>query len=268
MRSSFSLVSLCALLTLSAGCAPSNPGLHIDGVLAPPMGGLCTIDASSNVFLGSGVLDTLSLRGMFIPDPAAFGPRYVANFRVSNHLINLFSDRYPLRADPNVMHLLAADIEIRNIDGLLTDFGDRTNFPNPFRVAAGGTILSAASESPGLGITSVEIIPPGYAAQLGAMGVDGARLIASVRIIGRTTGDAAVQSAEYFFPIDICNSCLFFCAATAEDVSTGCAFGQDVASALPPTTVLPEGTCPCSVNADCGTSLVCNTMGACVPPPP
>lgn len=237
MRSSLSLLSLFALLASGVGCAPSNPGLAIDGVMASPMGGMCTYEATSNTFLGSGTLDTLEVG-------ATFGPRYLAYVRVANHLINLFNDRYPVRADPNVMHLLAADIFITNIDGSTTSFG---GLPNPFRVAAGGTVASAASESPGLGITSIEIIPAAYAAALApSVGPDGIRIIASIRVIGRTTGDAAVQSAEYFFPIDVCSGCLYTCAATDDDVGGGgCLFGQDSSFALPPGTVFPDGTmCP------------------------
>lgn len=237
MRSSLSRLVPYALLTLGLGCAPSNTGLSIDGVMASPMGGMCTYDATSNSFLGYGTLDALEVG-------ATFGPRYLAYIRVANHLINLFNERYPLRADPNVMHLLAADVFITNIDGSTTSFG---GLPNPFRVAAGGTVLSAASESPGLGITSIEIIPAAYAAALApSVGPDGIRVIASIRVIGRTTGDAAVESAEYFFPIDVCLGCLYTCAATVDDVGgSGCLFGQDAAFALPPGTVFPDGTmCP------------------------
>lgn len=232
MRSSLLLTSLALALPVAGGCAPSNPGLVIDGVIPPPSGGMCLYDASATVFLLSGVLDTLDVG-------APFGPRYVAYLRIANHLINNFRGTYPLRADPNVMTIIAADIEITNIDGSVTSF---PGLPNPFRVAATGMVPSAASESAGLGVSAIEVLPAQYVAAGTAAGSlpDGARVIASIRVIGRTSGDAALQSGEFLFPIDVCMNCLYACATDAADAGSGCSPGQDQLTIFAPGT----GGCP------------------------
>lgn len=230
--STFAFVSSLALL--GAGCAPGNPGLVIDGVIAPPTSGGCTYDPSANVFLAEGVLDTTDLGTSVLPS-GVIGPRYLAYLRASNHLINLFNGTYPLRADPNRMTLIAADVEITNIDGSITSFGA---LPNPFRVAASGVVPSAASDSPGTGIAGVELIPPQYATALGAVGGT-VRLIVAVTLIGRTSGDAGVESNPFIFPIDVCTGCLVACTTDPMGTSIGCSPGQDAV------TILPAGLPPC-----------------------
>lgn len=234
MRSFLAISSLVSML-LCAGCAPSNPGLVIDGVLAPPTGGgACTFDGTSTVFLGSGLLDTSDQTAALADLTGGyFGIRYVAHLRMSNYLINLFSRTYPVRADPNVMILSSAEVEILQIDGSRFDFGA---LPNPFRVIASGTIGSAASETPGTGVTSVEVIPSQYGAVLA--GLDAVRLNAVIRVTGRTTGDATVQTSEFFFPIDLCMNCLYGCSGDISGVAA-CDIGQDG------TTLFPAGAGGC-----------------------
>jgi hypothetical protein len=227
MRSTLAILLLTSTL-FSAGCAPSNPGLVIDGVVAPPTGGACIFDPAANAFLFSGVLDTTD-QSVALEDVTAayFGIRYVAHLRLSNNLINLFNGTYPVRADPNVMLLMSADVEILQIDGSRFDFSP---LPNPFRVTVSGTVDSAVAEAPGIGLTAVEVIPPQYGARLA--GLDNVRLNAVIRITGRTTGDATVQTAEFFYPIDLCANCLYGCSAEAIGEAS-CDIGQDGFTLLP-----------------------------------
>jgi hypothetical protein len=190
------LVSI-ALCALSFGCAPSNPGLSIDGVLIPSDN--CEYSANS-AFLVESVLDTN-------PDiPRAGGIRYVAVLRVANRLINNGNRIYPLMADPNSINIESAEVEVLNTDGTPFAFGD--GLPNPFRVSATGSIPSTTSNEPQLGISVAEILPPQYGAALA--GIEGS-LVFSIRVIGVTTGGAALTSGRVVLPLRLCSGCLFGC---------------------------------------------------------
>jgi hypothetical protein len=217
-----SLIVSTALCALSFGCAPTNPGLTIDGVLVPS--DTCGYTTSS-AFLVEGVLDTnpdvpMSSR------PA--GVRYVAILRVANHLINTGNRVYPFQADTSVITLEAAEIEVLNTDGTSFSFG---GLPNPFRVTATGTIGSTTSNEPELGITTIEAIPAQYGAALA--GIASGTIIVSIRVIGVTSGGSALISGRSLVPIRLCDGCLFQCVL--DDMmmpieAPSCLPGQDATS--------------------------------------
>ena len=60
MRTTAIHLALVSLLAV-AGCAPSNTGLVIDGVLGSPSAGACVFDPSGTTFLTTGILDTTTL---------------------------------------------------------------------------------------------------------------------------------------------------------------------------------------------------------------
>lgn len=213
-----------ALLTLLVGCAPSNPGLVIDGVLAIPDN--CTFSSSSAVYALAPTLDTADY-GTLRPQ----GIRYEATFRVTNRLLSLFNSRYPLRADPNIMTLQYADIELMQIDGTAPNLG---GLPNPYRVTTAATINASTTVGGVSGLAPVEVIPPIYGDQL--LGQTG-RLLVSVRITGTTSGGATVTTGEYLFPLDLCANCLVACDPTIDTTDGFCLLGQDRVVTLP-------GPCP------------------------
>ncbi len=211
----FSMV-LCAM---SFGCAPSNPGLTIDGVLVPSDSCEYT---SSSAFLVEAVLDTN-------PDvPPVLRPggvRYVAVLRVANHLINNGNRVYPLMADPDVVSMEGAEIEVLNSDGTVFDFG---GLPNPYRVTAVGTIASTTSNEPQLGLATVEVLPAQYGASLA--GLTSGSLVLSIRVIGVTTGGATLISGRTLLPVRLCSGCLFQCVVDEMGdpiAQTACQAGQD-----------------------------------------
>lgn len=200
----------CLVLALAMGCAPSNAGIVIDGLLAAPDS--CEYDPSSDIFLSRPVMDTTQ-----------FGrPRYFGVVRLTNRLIALANDRYPLRAEPNVMSIDYAEVEILQIDGTRYPFAD---LPNPFRTVAAGTIAPSTGLEGAPGLTTVELIPFAYGDQL--VGIDDGTLVISIRITATTAGGATITSAEYSFPIDLCAGCLLVCDCSAMMDSIPCIPGQD-----------------------------------------
>lgn len=202
----------CVLVCL--GCAPSNPGLVIEGTLAIPES--CVFSSTSTTYTLAPTLDTADYGGL-----RPLGIRYDAQFRVVNRLLQLFNNRYPVRAEPNVITLQYAEIQLLEVDGTAPDLG---GLPNPFRVTTGATIPPSATATGTPGIAPVEVIPPLYGdALLGRVG----RLLASVRITGTTSGGATVTTGEYLFPIELCNRCLVACDPDLALTENTCLLGQD-----------------------------------------
>jgi hypothetical protein len=223
-RSTLLSIGLCAL---SFGCAPSNPGLTLDGVLVA--NDMC-LTTTSSAFLVEAVLDT-SLDVPTLVRPG--GVRYLAVLRVANHLINTANRVYPFQADTSVINMESAEVEILNTDG--TRFGFSDGLPNPYRVTAIGSIPSTTSNDPQLGLVPVELIPAQYGAALG--GLPSGTLILSVRVIGVTSGGSALTSGRALLPIRLCNGCLFQCVVDEMGVpieTPSCAPGQDAVSTYCP----------------------------------
>jgi hypothetical protein len=200
----------CLVLALAVGCAPSNPGIVIDGLVAPPDS--CEYDPSSDVFLLRPVLDTTS-----------FAPQtYTGVVRLTNRLIALANNRYPLRAEPNVMSIDYAEVEILQVDGTRFAFD---GLPNPFRVVAAGTIPPSTGLEGTPGITAIELIPLVYGQQL--TGLNDVTLVISVRVTATTAGAATITSADWAFPLQLCAGCLLGCNCGATMDEPTCFPGQD-----------------------------------------
>lgn len=221
---------IASLLALTVGCAPSNPALVIDGVLAPTDD--CVFDPTSVIFSLSPTLDTRTYPASIRPQ----GVRYLAAMRVTSRLIPLFNDRYPLRAEPNVLTLQYADVEILAVDGTPFDFA---GLPNPYRITTGATIAPGTSSAGASGIAALEIVPPLYGDSL--IEVAG-RVLVSVRVTGTTSGGATITSGEYVFPLDLCPGCLLACDPSLTTVEPTCLVGQDRTTVIGPNAD-PTDTC-------------------------
>jgi hypothetical protein len=222
---------LLALVALAAGtgCAPSNPGLTLDGVLAPDA--MCTWMPNNN-YLAQGVLD--------ISHPERTGGvRYFAVMRVGNHLINRQNTLYPVMADPDQITITGARVTILNTDGQRIDVG----LPNPYNVTASGTVASTTSSDPVLGSASTEFIDSARGAALAGMFAADTTIVLQVQAIGTTSGGSTLTSGPYSFPLLLCNGCLFQCGCDSmgnPTSSLSCNPGQDRLSQIN----CGPGSCP------------------------
>jgi len=204
----------CLVLVL-AGCAPGNPGLVIGGALAPSDD--CSFEASGPRLI-SGVLDVAPGRVSYAMTAAVF-----------NQLINLSSPSggmgRPPMADPNVMTIDRAEVELRDVqDNPIALAGA----PNPYTVPASGFVPSSDGSEAGSGIAVAQIIPPIIGE--GLRGAAGSQIVAVVRLVGVTAGGAEVASAEFAWPIELCSGCLFACQPTEDGgalCQPSCTPGQD-----------------------------------------
>lgn len=217
MRLSSAVVIVALLGAL--GCAPSNPGIDIEGLA--PADDTCGFVPATDRFLGRGLLDTdaatITARG---------GIRYIAAIQIANHMMNRGSFVYPLMSDANTWHAMEAEVELRGLDGRpLADLGD---LPPRFRVPVSGAIVPSANsvEEPGRGIVFAEVVPAVYGDQLADR--EGT-LVVAVRVTGTTAGDSTQQTGELTFNVTLCRGCLQQCvldeqcrpSAAASCLSTG-----------------------------------------------
>jgi len=213
------------VLALSIGCAPSNPGITLEGVLAPDTS--CMVTATSN-FLLQGTLDTT-------PDMPIRpgGITYSVALQVGNQLFNNQQRVYPLMADPDRIIVDHVEVTLQNTGGGTLGLG----LANPYLVVAHGSIDSTASMDPTLALAEAEIIPANYGMALNTMfgSQPGAEIVAQLRVMGTTVGGAQLTSEAYLFPIHLCVGCLFQCACDAmmhPINSPSCLPGQDTSSGV------------------------------------
>ncbi len=207
---------LAAALAL-AGCAPGDPGLMVGGAVGPNE--TCVVDPA-NPRLTRGALDVAAARVSYTLYPAVF-----------SQLINLSSRGAPPRADPNVVNLSRAEVELRDSNGAPFLLGA---LPNPFTVPATGFIPSSDGTAASVGLGAAQIIPPAYGEEL--RGIGEATIVASLRMIGVTAGGAELAASEFLWPIDICTGCLFACVRNDEEEALcqpSCLPGQDTLSITP-----------------------------------
>lgn len=202
------------LVSMLAGCAPGNPGLVIGGALAPSDD--CSYE-TSNLTVHTGVLDVAPGR-----------VSYTLTAVVFNQLINLASPTggmgRPPMADPNVITIQQAEVELRDVqENALALAGA----PNPYTVPAHGFIPSSDGTEAGSGIAIAEIIPPIIGE--GLRGAAGSQIVAVVRFRFVTAGGVEDVTAEFAWPIELCFGCLFACQPTDEGAlcQPSCTPGQD-----------------------------------------
>ncbi|AKF07630.1 hypothetical protein [Sandaracinus amylolyticus] len=218
--------SFLALLLALAGCAESNPGIEIEGVLAFSDAAMCTLDPGTDpTFLASPTLDTSPLFNAIRPG----GIRYAASFQVVNRFLNLGRSDFPIMADPNSFFVEEAEVSLEAIDGSPLDLGD---LPTRFRVPASGYVPSAADATEyGRGAVTVEVIPSIYGDALqGRTGT----IVAQVQLTGTTSGDSTQTTAEFQMVVSLCDGCLFQCQLDEMSMPINvpsCRPGQDAVSA-------------------------------------
>jgi hypothetical protein len=216
-------MALAVLGTLS--CAEHNPSVFIEGAKVATMSCSYTVD---DTFLTEAVLDTSSAsRAQRALRPA--GIRYFLVVQVTNQMLDLSNNVYPLRTDQNYWVAQEAEVELRGLDGeLLTLPG---GLPNPFRVPAMGGVPSAEDpDTPGRGLVSVEVFPSLY----GEAFLDqDATIYVRVTIRGTTVGGSTQPTGPFTFPLRLCNGCLFQCATDEMGMprtALSCVPGQDAVS--------------------------------------
>lgn len=218
-----------AALVALGGCAPANPGIEIEALLAP--NDMCILTPSlTPILVTSPILDTTSATA----GRRVGGIHYSAGLQLVNRMLNLSNSVYPLMTDTNAFHAEEAEVELTALDGTaVPQLGD---LPSRFRVPAFGLIPSATSNTEvGRGVVSVEVVPGIYGE---ALADTDATILVSVRITGVTSGDSTQTTADLNFPLRLCSGgCLIQCGEgpdgePLEEDLLSCAPGQDSLSLI------------------------------------
>ncbi|MCG8556576.1 MAG: hypothetical protein MJD61_14990 [Proteobacteria bacterium] len=205
------------LSNLLAACAVETPSAFITATVA------------ANEMCVFGNESAPLLRGIFDISPycdqAQGSPPggQVQSYRITVRLENMLIARSspqgaspPVRADPNLLRITGAEIQLRGQDGSVLAFPDLPGGvvrANPFSVAATATIPAASSDSNGVGFVAVEAIPAPYVESLrtgvgpGAGGV----VVVGVRLLGKTLGGTGVKVPEFAHAVQLCNECRVVC---------------------------------------------------------
>ncbi len=239
------------LLALVAGCTDDNPGFFVRGVLAPPAaagGGACLYTADPTAaMIGSGVLDV------------AFISSYTPAILVGNQLI--------ARADPSVPRVDTSRIVIQGSVVNLTDLAG--NDIRSFTTLASGVIEGSAGSSPGYGVMSTSLLDPDAANALrSSIPLRGTKgVVAKFKVFGRTVGGVDVETAEFQFPITVCNGCLVSFPPDSVDVALQQQTGKLNCSAVISATGGVGAPCVRGQDqpVDC---RLCQNNPACDPAPP
>ncbi len=237
-------------MAISLSCVGTNPGLQVQGLLAPTDLAMCSFSAGAgSARILSPTLDVFRRTAQEKADglPISVPIQYQGVFQIVSFLIARGSRQFPLQVDPNTLNLTAAEVTLRNsTTGALISF---RGLPNPFSIAIAQVIRSSTGTDGSFGIAAVPVLPPQYGEQLEALpaAVDAnmvalpARsqpranprtILASVKVSGMTVGGVGVESSTYTFPLTLCDRCLISCdrlPSPSTDFSpvVSCAPGQD-----------------------------------------
>jgi hypothetical protein len=202
-------------LTQIAACADNRASLYIRQVQLPT-DDKCAYnnDPEAAQMASPGLLDIgLAARG---------GLDYSLLLLVSNQMVRR-SDSTKLRSESDIVNLTYADVRLETLDGAVID---------EFQVPIAGVVEPSSGTEPGFGVTNVPIVPLGTTQNHGGEMVDAGLIKAFVIVGGVTSGDSDIESAEWEFPIQVCDNCI--CDFDCTDEGAFC--GLDPALISCPTT--------------------------------
>ncbi len=208
---------LVALLTTA--CDPSGPaGLVLEGVLS--VDDACVVDPTYPL-RAEGVLDTTALPDTLRPS----GMAYAALFRLRNYESHA---PYAVIEDEDRVYVNRVEVEVRHGGSVLSLNG----LPNPFLVAANGSVSYAPRRGSAVGVGAAYVLPAQYAEAIDAA-LGGERDIELAIHAIATTDDGTMRtSTTLVFPLHFCLGCLVTCAPTGTTEHASCIVGQDDASTV------------------------------------
>ena len=198
---SLALVAIVAFGSVfTPACAGDDASIFVNHALAPPtsrQGGVCQYSSDpTQPFLSQGTLDV------------GVRDSYTVNLLVGNQLIQR-GDPLSTRVEANRVHLDGAVVRVTDGNGVsIADFTSVTS----------GFVDAASGNTPAYGIAAVTALDATTVTKAVAqlkVAVGAPKLvIANMKVFGKTLGGIDVQSAEWSFPIRVCDTCLI-------DFSTG-----------------------------------------------
>lgn len=193
-----SLIALGAFgMVLGPGCADNRSSIFIRGAMVIPQD-TCTVLADSNA--------DLLFRGAYDTAFAATGAsEYTAALLVGNQLVRR-GNASTLRTETSRVIFHEAEVNLTNSAGDPIANGN-------FVVPVSGFADASTGTDPGYGSVAVTLIDATAAQSI----TSGQEVVARVILRGETLGNVDVETDEWAFPITVCNGCLIYFPAEADD---------------------------------------------------
>ena len=215
-----SLLVVWAAVLAASGCADSNPSLIVEGNILPEVQESgCIVDPGGTLMVPNGTFDVMDIfrtRGTereVIPRGYTVYPRYTNQ---------LMPGRNPVGADPNGILVSSVIVTLYDQGYRPLDLG---GLANPFTVTT-STYIAPRSQSAG----AVVGIPDEYRRAMQGSDIAGTTVVIGIEPIARTMGGTDVKVNEWYWPVDICEGCLFYCVGDggSGEAAAVCDPGQDV----------------------------------------
>lgn len=235
-----------------AGCFADNGSVFVEGVLPISKAADCVVNPNGGVFVSGALLD--------VGEGAGAGNALVVAARVVTNLPNTFSATDESQSEtrsPNYPNYGNSDsnvITFTNTEVFYTTDQDRDGQPVLqgllpvreddellLRVGIGGTVYNTQSQlNTGAAIIAT-VVTKEFAEKLQTAAFpDGTavdRILVNMRFAGTTTGEGAVKTPPFVFPVQLCRGCLVAidpatCANGAID--GGCVRGVDYPTVCAP----------------------------------
>jgi hypothetical protein len=200
---------------LGSSCADNDSTLFIYGVIDINRSQCVASPDAGSVLLASGVMDRLFANG------------YEAAILVGSHLTERGS-REKLRTETSRLTINGAQITLYGTNGAAINVDS----------AATGLVNPASGTDPGLAAVFARIVRP---EDMEALGPDG-QIIARIKVLGTTLGGQEIESAEFDYPITICNGCLVSYPTESLDATGKVCVGGD--------TMMSQTQTVCSLGQD------------------
>lgn len=177
------ILTVC-LSMLATTCVDQSPELVIYN--ASPVDDSCMGKPIETVFLARGKYDVFC------------GNNYSVWFEVWSYLIERGDIEKP-RAETNLVKLERAEVQVMTADGaeIIPRFSDSIT----------GTVLPGKADEPGKTVVLIDIIPAQEQVLAAIDRFIDQKIVANIKVFGTTSGDVDVESAEFQFPIVICDTC-------------------------------------------------------------
>lgn len=248
---SLAVTGLVASAVIPA-CATNDQSIFIRGVIAPPQNrqnGTCIYtDDAQQALLFQGTFDV------------GIKNDYFAVMLVGSHLIQRGDPTNGPRAESNRAHLDGAIVRVTETNGDLI---------HEFTSPAGGFTDTATNNTPDYGLLGTTVIDAAtrnilFSRIPNAFTSPEVSVLVNIKAFGRTLGGEDLESAEFQFPVTVCNGCLIS-FSNADDPATPAAdCDRDLAAAGG-----SSATLPCNPGQDEGTpcQLCRNEWKICNTPP-
>jgi hypothetical protein len=227
----FHVALVAGLAATSVACTETNSTIFIRQVVVPEDEECVYEPDPSGTFLLEGTYDFAIPDSLGSDQPGYFGALLVGN------QLQKRGDADTLRNETGRVQLYEIEVQVFSFDGaLLSEYSQPTS----------GFIDPANGTEPGYGVTGGTLVDPVAIDAVRNSAFPTQRVVSRVKIFGTTTGGEDVETAEWDFPVTVCEGCIGCIEPESceDDKEGSCLLAQDKVSdcrLINASTVCPNG---------------------------